>query len=60
MDPIADQVSWAIHCWSCPLCWMNGTDAMAYSGQDHVTELDRHFAHFLIGALGLHRVDSES
>ncbi|HEY6793921.1 MAG TPA: hypothetical protein VI248_04480 [Kineosporiaceae bacterium] len=50
---LVDQVAWAVHCWSCPLCWENGMEAMAASGQDHVTEDDRLMASFLIGALGL-------
>lgn len=50
---VVDRVSWALHAWSCPLCFENGFEAMAHSGQDHVTEPDRRLARFLIGALGL-------
>lgn len=48
-----DHVAWALHCWTCPLCFINGTEAMANSDQDHVTEVDRQQAAFLVGALGL-------
>ena len=48
-----DHVAWALHCWTCPLCHVNGFEAMANSGQDHVTEIDRLQAAFLVGALGL-------
>ncbi len=54
---VVDRVAWAIHCWTCPLCWENGTQAMAESGQDHVTSDDRLMASFLIGALGLTPAD---
>ena len=46
-----EQVAWAIHCWTCPLCVT--TQDMAASGQAHVTEDDMLFASFLVGALGL-------
>lgn len=52
-DTVLDDVAWAVHCWSCPLCYVNGFEAMAASDQDHVTEIDRQFAAFLVGALGL-------
>ncbi len=54
---VIDDVSWAIHAWSCPLCWENGMQAMADSGQDHVTETDRIFASFIVGALGIRRAE---
>jgi hypothetical protein len=57
-DDLVPVVAWALHCWSCPLCYVNGIEAMGTSDQDHVTEDDRLQAHFLIGALGLH-ADSE-
>lgn len=57
-ESVVERVSWAIHAWTCPLCEANGAEAMANSGQDHVTESDILFAHFLIGALGLHGVDA--
>ncbi len=50
---VGRQVAWALHCWSCPLCFVNGFDAMANSDQDHVTESEMQQAHFLTGALGL-------
>lgn len=52
-DEMVDLVAWALHAWSCPLCYVNGIEAMGISDQDHVTEDDRRQAHFLIGALGL-------
>jgi hypothetical protein len=53
-DPdVIDQVAWALHCWTCPLCVVNGIEAMAHSDQDHVTEPDRMQAAFLVGMLGL-------
>lgn len=48
-----EQVAWAIHCWTCPLCV--SIEDMATSGQAHVTEDDMRFAAFLVGALGLER-----
>lgn len=53
MSDAVERVAWALHCWSCPLCFLNGTEAMANSNQDHVTEPDRQQAAFLVGALGL-------
>lgn len=47
-DPVTEQVANAIHAWSCPLCAGNLT-----SDQAHVTQSDRLFAAYLIGALGL-------
>jgi hypothetical protein len=52
-DEIVDRVAWAVHAWTCPICFTNGMQAMADSGQDHVTSDDRNMASFLIGALGL-------
>jgi hypothetical protein len=53
-DPdVIDQVAWALHCWTCPVCVVNGIEAMAHSDQDHVTEPDRMQAAFLVGMLGL-------
>jgi len=52
-ESITELVAHALHCWSCPLCYTNGPDAMANSDQDHVTQSDRLQAVFLIGALGL-------
>lgn len=52
-ETVIEQVAWALHCWSCPLCWENGIEAMANSGQDHVTEIDKLQAAFLVSALGL-------
>lgn len=56
-ESIVRHVAWALHCWSCPLCFVNGHTAMALSDQDHVTDTDRAQANFLIGALGLHRTE---
>ncbi len=52
-EQLVEQVAWALHCWSCPLCFVNGVTAMGESDQDHVVELDKTQAAFLIGALGL-------
>lgn len=59
-EKVVDQVAWALHCWSCPLCWNNGFDAMAHSDQDHVIESDRMQAGFLVAALGLVPIDDAS
>lgn len=53
VTPVIDLVAWAVHAWSCPLCYVNGMQAMGESDQDHVTADDRLMAAFLVGALGL-------
>ena len=58
-ESVVDQVAWALHCWSCPLCFTNGMQAMADSDQDHVTESNRMQASFLVGALGLVQIGAE-
>ena len=58
-ESVEDQVAWAVHAWTCPLCHINGMQAMGESGQDHVTSDDRNMAAFLIGALGLTRATVE-
>ena len=52
-ESVIEQVAWAVHCWTCPLC--GSLQEMAASGQGHVTEDDVRFAAFLTGALGLVR-----
>ena len=52
-EEVLARVAWAVHAWSCPLCFSNGMPAMAESGEYHVTAGDRLMAAFLVGALGL-------
>lgn len=54
-ERVIDDLAWAIHAWSCPLCFNNGMQAMAESGQDHVTDTDRRFAGFVASSLGITR-----
>lgn len=52
-DPLISRVAWALHCWTCPLCYLNGIEAMGVAGPGHVTQSELTQAAYLVGALGL-------